>query len=475
MPILYKDPKDRANSSIIILLALMTTLVVFISVTYSTADAERPKVKLGSVATIPPYLDASCDTADVLTMIQQKGYMEGAPQHAAALISGRIISCKRAIDAFASAIPSVPIVARYYVPPAGLPTAFPSPTPQFSAPMACTTNPSSTDPMKLYSILGECVAFVKGFPVAGPSPSPTPVSLHVINYVNNAGCQNQPSIWRNCFPVTKIIFVLALASDAPTSAQLSLRLTNQLRPHLDNDGTARDPYTNTPAVYTALAEPTWTVAQYQQQCMNDSSTAGAVVILPPGTQTAGANFLLAIEGWTQVDLQIVVLDCEPTSVTFTNNVSYITWISNVKSSKGARWGFPLATALAVASTVAAFHPVHSTGTTTNYSIATPSPGPVGTPLKSSYNQSDMTTTNPNTALDIAATSILTPFASTTVGQVSSTDSQLAAATVGVIGNLLLEFEDPCTDPVQPDYRYLVSYPTQCFWLWPYGHKYVHKE
>jgi hypothetical protein len=422
------------------LLTTVTAALVFLMPVNAAADGS-----------IPPYA-APCDTAEVLSLIGDKGLMQRAPQHAVALISGRILTCRQLIAAYENGFPPPPPDIVKLVPPTPYPALAPkyAQPPADCAPRAVTT---STDPMKLYAILGQCAAYVKAIPTPGASPTPPPI-----------GYKMSPPVLG--VPTTKVIYALALATDAPTSAQLSLRLANELKAHVLADGTAIDPFTTAFVTYKVVAQPTWTLTQYAQQCFNDPSTAGAIVVLPPGTQSAVANALLLSWSWTTLDLQALVVNCEPTNLTFTNNAAFVTAVTNVRSRKGTRYGVPIASLLAVVSGITALRPVHQTGTTTTYAVAPPSASPApGVETKTGETKADSTTTNQNGNALIVASSALGQVASTVVGQVGATDAQTAAAAKSAIPEIVAELIDPCPKKKLNVSDYF-TVAAQCFWLVP---------
>jgi hypothetical protein len=332
-----------------------------------------------------------------------------------------------------------------------------TPSPMPTVPVAC--NSGSHDPMVLYGALGKCLAFIKALPSPTPTPSSTPVTFR------------SPA---NALPDHKVIYTMALAADAPSAAQLAVRTAGYLNridvvpiptPTPSNappQHRAFDPISGTEMSYIVSAQPGWALTQYQQQCANDPSTAGAVVILAPGTQTAVTNYLFWATSWTKVTLQAMVLDCEPISTTYLGNVAYITYVSNVHEGLGPRTSIPLATYLAVLSAITALHPSTTTGTTTNYSAATPSPPVVGKEYPSGYQQSTSTTTNPNGALLIAASGFLGGLSTVNIGEQGSNDVQLAKAADRILPSLVGEMATACQAqsrnvPTQPDYWF-------CYWF-----------
>jgi len=208
--------------------------------------------------------------------------------------------------------------------------------------------------------------------------------------------------------------------------------------------------------------PTWTLAQYQQQCALDPSTAGAIVALQPGVYSASWNFILA-GTYTNVGWQTLVLDCHPTNTAYVNNAANITWMSKLISGTGTRLSFSLSTALGIVSGILAFHPAQ----TATYTIAPPSSPAPGTTYQSGYS----TTNNPSQAGNAAAVGVaaLTPLSSTNIGYGLGPDAQTADAVRKIVPLLVDSLRKSCDPPISegtdflPD-RYQIK--TQCRWIMP---------
>ena len=419
-----------------------------------------------------------CDNSDLLSLGASPSSVLFRDKVAVRrILLGRIAACRAALDLYTKSLPGSPSVIVIY--PAKLPTPQPPATP----PPDCVT-PSKPQERILnddvnyrYAVLTECVAFLKSVAAAVPSvsPSPSPLGFRLLpqptsDPLGHTPPPLSPSVLR------QVVYVLALATDAPTSAQISLKLASRLDPLLTHDGTALEPYTGRSAAYRAIAEPTWTVAQYQQQCQSDPSTAGALIALPPGTQSGAANGLIWSWSWTVVDIQVLVADCEPADRYFQSRTSYITGTTNLDSAKGGRGGVPLASLLAIITGVTALRPVHQTGTMDTYtaapSLASPNPG--STQLTSIV-KSDSTTTNNNANSLIVASSALSTISSTSIGQSAATDAQISAAVTHVIPQIISDLQAPCVGqqprqlvvpahPVNVTVPSPVPLPMQCYWL-----------
>jgi len=375
-----------------------------------------------------------CDTIGVLTLISRDHIFQQWQRDLKKLINGRISTCRSVYEKY---ITSVPTLASPLPPnPRQLPTPAPRPT----MPPGCTNTEGSV--IELYARLAGCVAAVKDIPAPAASSTPTPLPFKLADRSS------------------KTIFTIALAADAPTSAQLALKVASELNPMLKG---THDPFTDEAVDYVAVAAPTWTIAQYQQQCASDPATAGAVVVLPPGLQSGSYNALVISRSWTATTVQVWGLTCQPTDVTNKARTSYVTWVSKVDESTGqGRFSFPLATALAVASGLAAFHPVHNLSTANTYSIATPAASPApGTVIPTQIQTTNGTSTNTSNFIGLtAASAALAPLSSLSIGQASAVDAQTASAATNTIAAILGELNSTCPDQLGPNVA------PQCYWIKP---------
>jgi hypothetical protein len=438
---IVKQRSSRPSSVKWIGTALLAAMLTSFIVVPVSADAPSKIVE----SAYPP---GPCDSSDVLGLLGKDGLLRGAPKHATALIKARIAECKAVMAKYFAGLPTppptLPPIVTAWPGPVPLPALSP-PTPFPTAPAACD-NSSTNDPMRAYAALDYCTGWITRYVSSPPpavSPTPQPIAVHTPPAKSSV-------LWN------KVVYVMALASDAPTSAQVALQLTDELRTRRLARGPVPDPYAPQFNVqYNFVAQPTWTLAQYQQQCFSDPSTAGAIVALQPSTQSASYNVLFSAS-WTKVGLEAIVLDCEPTNTAYVNNAAYITWISDVHTNTGRRYSFALASALAVLSAIVTLHPTRST----TYTTVPPSPLPAaGTSYQTGYSSG----TNQGVGLTAAAgVAALTPLASTNIGQGPGPDAQTAAAIQKDMKVLLPDLVSACTrtTPAQP---FNLS-PTQCQWF-----------
>jgi len=393
------------------LLFLVAFIVLSLSGNRAMAHHGFPKKYSDSVK----WQDAlgPCATTDLIKLVAPGGPLQHHIGIAVEIVDTRIRGCAAVIKRYLNSVAKAQAIAPVVTPQWQTILPSLSPPPIIGDPDECSTNGEVGNNIKSwarsYSTLSYCIDWIaQNIPggssaSAAPTSSPPPLLYHPVNVGNT----NE-----------KLVYVLALATDAPTSAQLSLKLANELKGKLG----ATDPYTGKTVDYRILAEPTWGVAQYQQQCQADSTTAGAIVVLPPSSQSASWNVLLAAS-WTSIGMQIMVLDCEPTNTAYANNRAFLTWISKVDTGTGRRYNFSLSTALAITNGILTVIP-NQTTTFTTVAGRLPPPG-------YSYQTGYTKTTNQGAGLVAAAgASLLNPIASTSLGQGSGTsgiDAQTAEA------------------------------------------------
>jgi hypothetical protein len=368
---------------------------------------------------------AICNTTDILTMVDKGGPLYDQPKVASLLVQARIAACKRTINQYVAALSPVGSLTAQN--PPGLPP-LPAPAPQATAPRGCsvsypgTATPITDKPMLLYSSLTFCVSWIsKNISAAGGgSPTPQPIGFHT----PFAGSLD---------PWNKTVYIMALASDPMLSAQIALQLANNLRDSKANPHSSaspkfqRDIYSNRTVKYVVLAAPTWGLDKYQQQCFNDPSTAGAIVAVQPSLENRTYNLFYSAST-SVLNMQLMVIDCEPTNTSYLNNAAYITWLSHVRSGSGTRVNLNLATILAAG---AIYYGVQAQKTTT-YAVGTPTAIPVGSAFQSLYTVSSRSTNEASTSLG-AATAL---GAAAAFGEVPSTDSQTSAAIKSLLPQLV---------------------------------------
>jgi hypothetical protein len=439
--------------------AILFLCAIVLGVAHGSAAAAAP-AKGGQQADSAPNPYAPCSTTDLMAMLGKGGPLQlaglsGIPLQkarleAAKLIQARIAACKTVISQYIGGQSSAPIIARN---PPGLPP-LPTPAAMTTPPPGCIVNEPGTkktsyDPMRLYSALSYCVNWI-GSNVASPAastPTPQPIGFHT-------------PFSGSAQPWTKVIYVLALASDPGVAAQMSLQLANNLRapgmhPELPQ-GAAPTPqpdiYSDRLVRYTVVAAPAWKLSDYQQQCFNDPSTAGAVVAVQPGAQSNAINAVIFSESYTNLNLQLMLLDCEPTNTAYVNNASYVMWLSHVRAGFGPRKYVNLSALLGALAIYFAFQ------STTEKTFMYPPPSHIapGKPYETMYTLTSPGSTEATTALGVASA-----FSSVNIGQSPSPDGQTASAIEAALPQLVDDLMWTC-NTVRPGYS---EFPEpQCAWF-----------
>jgi hypothetical protein len=378
------------------------------------------------------YTLSVCSTADLATMLGERGALHNQRHAMVLLLQARIAACKSAINQYIAGLSPPSVIARN---PPGLPP-LPTASPLTTAPPNCKvappgSNKSSNDPFQLYSALTYCVSWIAGN-VPSPSastPTPQPIGFHT-PAPGSTDAWNRP------------VYVLSLASDPLVSAAISLKLADLLRSARMNSrlpfGVTPPPvpdiYSDRLVRYRVLAEPTWTLAQYQQQCFSDPSTAGAIVALQPGLASALFSFFLN-RSVTTVIMQLMVIDCEPTNAAYVNNAAYITYLSHVRLKQGVRWSINLSQIIGGTALYYTFTPPLTT--TASFKIH-PTPVPTGSPKEIAY----QTSTNLS-GVGIAAVGVAGLSSFNALGDQPSADAQAAAAVSNLLPELIDDVMRPC--------------------------------
>jgi len=398
--------------------------------------ASRATTKASPVPT-DFYAAGGCDTSDLFTSLigtDKTKLFYRAPAHAARLIEARIATCVQIIASWRSLGPTLPPVIT--ATPITLPTFFSQP--QDHCAQVTTNGRPTNDPMRAYAMLEYCQTWVSRYvPASLATPTPAPI------VAPTPLPSDHTTTWN------KYVYVLALATDEPTSAQMAYRLRDALnvnvRPSPPNDA-----YRQNPVHINLVAEPTWTLAMYQQQCFADPSTAGAIVALPPGSQGNTWNAIVQAT-WTTLSWQTIVLDCEPTNTSYVNNAAFIKWTSGIESGNATAYSVPLASALGVLAGVLALTPSH------NATYVLTSPSPIPGPGKA-YQTGYATSSTSSVAGTAAAVGIaaLNPLSTASLGSGAEVDGQVAAAIAKTVPKVARDLTNPCTNKEGP--------PVQCDWL-----------
>jgi hypothetical protein len=427
-----------------------TTLVSLVALVLVVL-AESPGAPAARTSgAMPAYTISVCSTADVATMLGERGALQNNRRAVVLLIQARIGACKRAINRYIAGLSPSPIIARN---PPGLPP-LPAPSPVTTAPAECRQAPpgstkSSNDPFQLYSALTFCVSWISSnvpLPSSG-TPTPRPIGFHT-------PASGSTDTW------IRPVYVLAPASDANVSAAISLKMADTLRSSYMNSKLPKgatpppvpDIYSDRLVRYRVLAEPAWTLAQYQQQCFSDPSTAGAIVALQPGTASTLFSFFLN-RSVTTVTMQLMVVDCEPTNTAYVNSAAYITYLSHVRAKQGQRFSLNLSQLLGATALYFAFKPPNMT--TTTFKIH-PTPVPSNKPAEIGYTTSTNLSGVGVAAVDVAG---LAPF--NALGDQPSGDAQIATAISKLLPEMIDDLMRPCQQLRPADSSFVQP---QCEWF-----------
>lgn len=434
----------RTAGALLFLLAL-----AIVSITGSLPSVARTASKAKPTAVTPGI----CSVADMVGMLGKNGALQNNKHEAIQFIQARIAECKSMINQYIAGLSPVPVIARN---PPGLPPLS-TPSPVTTAPAGCResvqprTNKLISEPVLLYSALTFCVNWVNkniSSPTTG-TPTPQPIAFHT-------PAPGSKDTW------DKAIYVLALASDPLLSAQIANQLADKLRsdymlrPAIRRGETPPpipDIYSGRVVRYNVVAAPGWTLERYQQQCFNDPSTAGAIVALQPGI--ASQIFSLIVNfSQTFVNMQLMVIDCEPTNTAYVNNAAYITYLSHVRTQHTHRLSGNLSTILGGVALALAFSPT----TTTAYTITPKKPVPKDTPLESGY----MVATNVSNA-GVATTGIAALGSYSALGEQPSGEQQTQTSITNLLPDLIGDLLWPCTQ-LRPNESSFAQ--PQCDWF-PY--------
>jgi hypothetical protein len=426
-------------------------LTIAVAVAAGNGQAKSaPPTASNPPVTSPIAFPAICDASDVPQILGRNGPLGRSPAAGNVLLQQRIGACKSTIAKFLASLSTPVVIARN--PPGLPPLQTPSPNPTF--PIDCKSalpDPNNADVSQagLYSTLTYCVKWIAKYAGASASSSPTPQPL---------GFHTPPP--GSNLPWTKVVYVLSLAADANTAALTSLQLANNLRspamhPDLPEgiDPTPKpDLYSDRLVRYSVVAAPSWKLADYQQQCFNDPSTAGAIVALQPGSQSNAINAIVYGQSFTNVNMQLMVLDCAPTNTSYVNSAAYVVWLSHVRYGYGPRRYMNLSTLLGALAVALAFQST----TVKTYNIRRPESIKHGETYERSY-----TVQSAGSSESTAAVGIASAFSSANIGQSTSVDGQTASAIESVLPMLVNDLMWTCNF-IRPGYN---EFPQpQCAWF-----------
>jgi hypothetical protein len=427
----------------LLLVGLIAAIVAFVSPAIATGSNPQ-STKKKTWSTPPPYPSSICDASDVVPGLigAKTSLFYGAPLHAAEFLQARIDACAAVIQAWQVAFPTPrPVIDNVPFP------AAPGPPPS-----PCHTNKLNAEVSYLYAMLQGCVAYTKAY--VPPLATPTPASL--FGSTPPPMPHSAPSqTWH------KNIYVMALASDAPTSAQISYRLRDALLKNATLSTAAPDPYLkNVVDSFILVAEPGWTLTNLQAQCFSDPSTTGAIVALQPSQQGNTFNLVL-MNTWTVLSWQTVIITCDPTNIAYTGNAAYIRWVTRVESGRANSFSVSLAWALGAMAGVQAFNPTR----TTSYAFSSPEPPALpGQSYPTGYSVGvPSSAAGAFAAAGIAALTPVSGTSSPNLLQGNEPDGQVAAAIIKAAPKVASDILAPC-DPKGDHNEYGRGTSPQCVWF-----------
>ncbi len=402
----------------------------------------------GTMAPPRAYTSGICDASDVMSGLigGKTSLFYGASRHAVAFLKARIYVCAAIIKAWQLAVPPPKVIITKMT----LPDAPAAP--------ASPCKPSSVEePNYEYAVLQSCVAYIKNYVSTSATATPAPISGELVPPSNHEDAK-QNHWYKN-------IYVMALASDAPTSAQISYRLKSALLDKASLKADEEDPYLDVKDDFKLVAAPAWTLVNLQNQCFSDPATAGAIVALQPSQQGNTFNFVL-MNTWTVLAWQTVVISCEPTNNAYIDNAAYIRWVTRIESGRANSFSMSLTWALGAMAGVQAFNPTR----TTSYVFTSPQPSlPPGQSYPTGY--SIGVPSNETGALAAAGLAALTQVNGSNAPnlfQGNEADGQVASAIAAAVPKVAIDILAPCglIDQGKPhdDIVYGAGSKPQCEWF-----------
>jgi len=189
-----------------------------------------------------------------------------------------------------------------------------------------------------------------------------------------------------------VIYVYAIATDAPTSARIEIEAAQQLVNARDAIQPSNFEKIGINGTYTVISAPTnWGISDLVNQCVNDPyATAGALVFFNVFSESITASQLAISKSHYQLDADAALIEC--TNLGSMN----VIWTTNDRSGKDTSLNLTLFPLAAIGSAVQSFLTSHSHTTTTTTSFATPSTSATFPPGGVISQTTDMVTTNPLT-------------------------------------------------------------------------------
>jgi hypothetical protein len=259
-----------------------------------------------------------------------------------------------------------------------------------------------------------------------------------------------------------VVFTIVLGSDTPTDSKIAVALAARLKSKARND--LGLPVKNA----WIVPEGSWSLADYLQQCAQDSHTQGAFIVLPPSSAAASDNWIVLLQNTTTVSFSIMIAQCDhsgsppvadwvagpppPSPAPRPGDNASVVWVSNPSKGKFGRSQveiFPLAV---LTSIYLAFAPQRTYQTTTT--VAYPAPNPLPSNGARTNVQTLQGSVLDGQGAGAVQNNVLGAFSGnglgSTIGAAGNPDFHTIHAADDAIGHLLNEQLDTyCKDPAAP--------------------------
>jgi len=160
------------------------------------------------------------------------------------------------------------------------------------------------------------------------------------------------------------LFVVAIATDAPTSAKLAVEIAGRI----EQDGVVNANY------WVASAPGGSAIQDFVNQCATDpASTAGALIVYNANSQMGTWNFLIYSRQFAQLNLDALLVSCT-SDKDHPNGRAEVQWVGHDIQGWGNQKTATLFPIVAVATAVYSFLQQQTTSTQMTY----PAPTPVAT-------------------------------------------------------------------------------------------------
>ncbi|HET9392218.1 MAG TPA: hypothetical protein VFO29_01660 [Candidatus Rubrimentiphilum sp.] len=362
-------------------------------------------------AVAAPITTATCDNADALQILKLLP-ARGQQPMGDDILRSRITACRKKISKTLSDLPTPPPDDPWF--------ATPSPN------ESCTSQEGINE-AQLYSILTDCVAYLKE--LSGPSASPLPfLARRPTFYVFSTGIVDQTT---NAMIVRSIVDRLSKTLALPSKAD----------------------------DWEVIGRGDWTsVASFDSQCQLDPQTQGAIVVEADYPQPYSNSFLILVNNGTRIDANVEVLGCGPEDHNSSASPLNL-WSAKDVDGRGRQLVAPLNI---LASTVALFAQSRSTNTTTTLQTG---PTPISSAAPGTTIQTTTTSTQANLSPLLIASTVAGSLSSQTVPS-SNPSGQLSEAAWELTNRLMTQLSGGCGDAVVVEIQRVIQ--TGTYTKDPYG-------